>query len=201
MKKYVAEAFGTFTLCLVVSLSSSGQASVLTPVIAALCLGLFVYTIGSISGCHINPAVTIGLLMVKKIELKEAAKYIVFQFIGAILAGLVLTQLKIAVNPIAAGGVKEAVAEGLGMIVFAFGIAAVVYGDSKSQTKGLIIGGSLLLGIIIAIMIGSSGFLNPAVALSLHAFQPSYMVSEIVGAIVGFSFYRFLSSSPVSKKK
>lgn len=201
LKKYIAEMFGTFTLCLVVLLSSAGQTSVLTPILVALCLMLFVYTIGGLSGCHINPAVTIGLLTIKKIELKEASKYIIAQFIGAILATLVLSQLKISINPIVTGGVKEAVAEGLGMIIFSFGIATVVYGKATQSISGLIVGGSLLLGIIIASMMGSPGILNPAVALALHAFQPSYLVSEIVGAIIGFSFYKFLTTSTVAKKR
>lgn len=201
LKKYIAEAFGTFTLCLVVFLSSSGQASVLTPLLAALCLGLFVYTIGSISGCHINPAVTIGLLSVKKIELKEASKYIIAQFIGAIFATLVLSQLKISINPIVTGGVKEAIAEGLGIVIFSFGIATVVYGKAIQSVSGLIVGGSLLLGIIIASMMGSAGILNPAVALALHAFQPTYLIGEIIGAVIGFWFYRFLNVAPASRKK
>ncbi|MGH8069687.1 MAG: aquaporin [Candidatus Entotheonellia bacterium] len=49
-----------------------------------------VYAIGPISGCHINPAVTVGLLLAKKVQGKLAAGYLVAQVMGAILAAGVL---------------------------------------------------------------------------------------------------------------
>lgn len=188
MKKYVAEMFGTFTLSFLVFLSVSGTFMVPTPVLAALCLTMFVYAIGSISGAHLNPAVTIGLFSIKKIKLDEAIKYIVFQFLGALLAVFVLKQLSVAIVSPVAGGYKEFLAEMLGMVVFTFGIASVVY----DKAPGFIIGGSLLLGISLAALIGSAGILNPAVALTLHAFFPTYLGGEIIGSLIGFSLYRWL---------
>jgi aquaporin Z len=47
-----------------------------------------IYAIGPISGCHINPAVTVGLLLTKKIDPKFAAGYIAAQIVGAILAAV-----------------------------------------------------------------------------------------------------------------
>ena len=83
-KALAAEFFGTFGLALGVLISVSNPAfPVPTPIIAGLTLGLFVYTIGPISGCHINPAVTIGLASIGQIEIPKAVTYIVAQFAGA----------------------------------------------------------------------------------------------------------------------
>jgi len=86
MNKYLAELFGTFTLVLIVTLSLSGKFPIPTPILAALVLGTFVYTIGAISGAQINPAVTIGVWTIKKITTKDALVYIISQFAGALLA-------------------------------------------------------------------------------------------------------------------
>ncbi len=190
MKKYIAELIGTFTLSFLVFLSVSGNFMIPTPVLAALCLTMFVYTIGSISGAHLNPAVTIGLFSIKKIKLDEALKYIIFQFLGALLAIFVLKQLSITIVSPVAGGYKEFFAELLGMTVFTFGIASVVY----DKAPGVIVGGSLLLGISLAALIGSAGILNPAVALVLQAFHPTYIGGQIIGSLIGFSFYRWLKN-------
>ena len=77
MKKYIAEGLGAGTLTLVVALSLAGIFPVSTPVLAGLVLGLFVYTIGYISGSHINPAVTLGVWSLNKISGKDALGYII----------------------------------------------------------------------------------------------------------------------------
>ncbi len=188
--------FGTFTLSFLVFLSVSGKFPIPTPVLASLCLTMFVYTIGSISGAHLNPAVTIGLLFIKKIKFSEAVKYIIFQIIGAYLAIYILSQLSVnIVAPVLAGGSREFFAEMLGMVVFTFGISSVVYGNAP----GVIVGGSLLLGISISALVGSAGILNPAVALVLQAFYPTYIFGEIFGSLIGFSFYQWLNKSSLRK--
>lgn len=60
-KKLLAEGFGTFILTLTAMFSILGSFDVPTPVLVGLTLMLFVYTIGSLSGAHLNPAVTVGL--------------------------------------------------------------------------------------------------------------------------------------------
>ena len=193
MKKYLAEIFGTFGLTLAVSLSLGGFFPVPTPVIAALAVGLLVYTIGHISGTHINPAVTIGLLSIGKIEAKDALGYIIAQFIGAGLA-VPVARLFIRVPLLmpVANTFSVGLGELLGALFLVFGIVAVVYGKAPAQSSGIVIGGSLLLGISFAASV-SNGVLNPAVALGIGSFSFAYLWGPIVGAVLGAWLFKFLS--------
>ena len=95
MRKYSAELIGTFVLVL----GGCGSAVIAGQHIGflgiALAFGLtvliMVYAIGNISGCHINPAVTIAMLVARKINWKDGIIYIIAQCIGAIIAaGIIL---------------------------------------------------------------------------------------------------------------
>ena len=195
-QKLIAEAFGTFALALaVLATLNSEMPAVATPVAAGLVLGLFVYTIGSKSGCHINPAVTLGLWSVNKIKTNEAVQYIVAQVLGGLIAfGLASTMLG---SGIALGMAPESMniflAELIGAALFTFGIAGVVYGKVRDDMSGLVIGGSLLLGITIAAALGSAGILNPAVAVALGSLNLSYALGSIAGAMLGFNFYKYIN--------
>lgn len=193
MKKYLAEFIGTFALSFVVLLAVTSKTVPLPiPVIAGLTLAIFVYIIGSISGCHINPAVTLGLLSVKKISPKDAVSYIIAQSLGAVFAVLVAKGFGVASHLVPGAFTGETFfAEMLGAFFFNFGIAAVVYGKAKEQMSGFVVGGSLLFGIIIASFAGASGILNPAVALAINSLTVVYLFAPIVGAIIGFQIYRY----------
>ena len=192
MKKYFAEALGTATLTLAVGLSLAGTFPVPTPVLAALTLGLFVYSVGHISGTHINPAVTLGALSIGKISGKDAALYILAQAVGA---GLVLLFLGSRVSlpdltVLADGGTF--LAEFLGTLFFTFGIASVIYGKTPTQLSGIVVGGSLLLGISISVGLGANGVLNPAVALGIGSWGLMYVLGPILGALCGMQAYKYL---------
>src|ERR1700679_3418367 len=95
MNKYFAELVGTFVLVFggVGSAVLAGSHIGFAGVAAAFGLSLLamVYTIGPISGCHVNPAVTLGVFLARKISAKDAGAYMVAQVIGAIIAsGLIL---------------------------------------------------------------------------------------------------------------
>lgn len=194
--KYIAEFLGTFTLSFIVlaAVAATTPLPVAIPVIAGLTLGLFVYTIGSISGSHINPAVTIGLWSIKKIETKDAGVYIIAQIFGAAVAIAVAQLLSIALPPAAAMSFELPVfvAECLGAFFFAFGIAAVVYGKVAADMSGVVVGGSLLLGVLIASLGGAAGILNPAVAFALNSVSVVYFLAPVAGAVLGFQAYRLL---------
>src|SRR5271155_5071315 len=113
MRKYLAELLGTFVLVFggVGSAVLAGGYIGFAGVAFAFGLSLLamVYTIGPISGCHINPAVTLGVLLAKKIDVKDALIYVFAQVAGAIVAsGAIL----FIANSVPGG--YSAVARGLG---------------------------------------------------------------------------------------
>lgn len=200
MKKYIAEFIGTFALALVVTLAVIGQFSIATPILAAVTLGLFVYSIGHISGTHINPAVTIGLWSIKKISARNAVAYIVAQLAGAFVALLVAKMF----NPIAGSAFASiaptlrewtliGAAELLGTFFFTFGLAAAVFDKVDGKLSGVMVGGSLFLGIVIASLAGSLGLLNPAVALAVGTFKWAFIFGPIIGAVLGMQAYKYLA--------
>lgn len=194
MKKYVVEALGTGALTLAVGLSLAGTFPVPTPLLAALTLGLFVYTVGHISGTHINPAVTLGAWSINKIETKTALFYLVAQLIGATVAMMLMTRLvELPALTVSADGVIG-FAEFLGTFFFTFGVAAVVYGKTPNGLSGVVVGGSLLLGIAIAAGLGSNGVLNPAVAFGIGSWGTMYVLGPILGAVCGMQAYKQLLS-------
>ena len=192
MNKYIVEALGTGALTLVVGLSLIGIFPVSTPILAALTLGLFVYTIGHISGTHINPAVTLGAWSIGKIETKVAMFYIVAQMLGAGVAMLFMSKFVTLPELTVSGEEIIGLAEFLGTFFFTFGIASVVYGKASGALSGVVVGGSLLLGITIAVLLGSNGVLNPAVAFGIGSWGLMYVLGPVVGAVCGMQAYKRL---------
>ena len=94
MRKYLAELVGTFVLVFGGVGSAVLAGDKIGPVGVALAFGFallaMAYAIGPISGCHINPAVTLGMLVSRKIDAKDAGGYVVAQVLGAILGAAVL---------------------------------------------------------------------------------------------------------------
>jgi aquaporin Z len=103
IKKYLAELIGTFALvfigCGSAVIAGAGFAGLdgLGLVGISFAFGLtvlaMVYAIGGISGCHINPAITISMLVAGKIKIKDAIAYIIAQCFGAVIAGGILLQI------------------------------------------------------------------------------------------------------------
>ncbi len=194
--KYIAEFIGTFALSFIILASVSAATPLPLPVavLAGLTLGLFVYTIGGLSGAHLNPAVTIGLWSIKKVTSKDAVGYLLAQVFAAAVAIVIVRTLGMATPEAVSGafGAPLFFAEALGAFFFTFGIAAVVHGRVRDAISGTVIGGSLALGILIATLAGSAGIINPAVAFALNSMSFVYLVGPVAGAIVGFNAYRYL---------
>ena len=100
MKKYMAETIGTMILVLMGCGSAVFNGGCGTPaqvLMVAMAFGLSVvamaYTIGGISGCHINPAITLGCMLSGRMKAKEGIMYMVFQVIGALIGSTIICRV------------------------------------------------------------------------------------------------------------
>lgn len=193
-KKYLAELIGTFVLSMAVFFSLTSGMPLATPIVAGLTLGLFVYTLGGVSGAHLNPAVTIAMASIKKLSLLDAFFYLIFQVAGALLAMLAAQGL-LGTNPelTVMNTWQVGVAEAMGAAILAFAVSAVTLKKVDNDTSGLVIGGSLLLGIMLASAM-SNGVLNPAVGLAIGSVCWMYIIGPIVGAVVAAWIFKYVSS-------
>ncbi len=189
-RAYTAELLGTFLLAFMVHLGVGGSLPVPTPVIAGLTLGLIVYLFGSVSGAHVNPAVTIALTSIGKLSPKDAGAYIVAQCIGgfvALLAGNWLLGSPLSV--VAESTMLIGIAEAIGAAILVLGVSSVVHGKAPAAASGLTIGTALTVGVLAA-SAQSNGVLNPAVALGIGSVSISYIAGPIIGGLIAGITYR-----------
>ncbi|MDR2835734.1 MAG: MIP family channel protein [Bacteroidales bacterium] len=187
MKKYLSEMIGTMVLVLMGCGSAIFNQGCETPaqvLMVAVAFGLSVvamaYTIGKISGCHINPAITLGMLVAKKISGKDAAMYMIFQVIGALIGSFILFALtrNFTTNATLTGA--NAFGEGqmmmafLAEFVFTCVFVLVVLGTTSKGAEnnfaGLIIGLTLILVHIVCIPITGTS-VNPARSIGPAVFE------------------------------
>lgn len=193
-KQGAAEFVGTLLLAFAVMLSVQVSLALATPIIAGLTLGLLVYTIGPISGAHVNPAITLGLYSIGAVDSRRTVRYLIAQLAGGILAWLLghwLLVMPFAQPALFDFSWQVALGEIFGTAVLAFGVGAAVHGNVDKAASGLVVGGSLALG---ALLFGplSDGILNPAVAIALDAMSLMYLISPIIGGILGSWLYHLL---------
>ncbi|MEM9242959.1 MAG: aquaporin [Pseudomonadota bacterium] len=204
-QKLFAELIGTFILAMVVliTLTPSTPFPLATPIAAALTLGLAVYLIGNVSGCHINPAISFAMLIFRQISLLNFIGYVIFQVIGAFLAYLlVLRYVPIGQEQwlfVHHSTLFSGIGEALGAAFFAFGVLTTVYNKNINQMmSGFIVGTSLLIGLTISHN-ASYGILNPAVALATKAWGWDYLLMPFIGACVGALVSRLLFCGSTAK--
>lgn len=188
MKKYLAEMIGTMVLVLMgcgtaVSLGCNPVGADLSTVVGtAMAFGLSViamaYTIGGISGCHINPAITLGVFLSKRMSGKDALMYIVFQVIGGLLGAAILyalvtsagTDFALAGAGLGSNDLQSGVSVAGGLIaeivftcVFVLVVLGATASDNESTGKfaGLAIGVSLILVHLVCIRYTGTS-VNPA---------------------------------------
>lgn len=194
LRAYFAEVLGTFLLTFIIIISLNKGVGFQTPLLAAATLGLSVYLLGGISGAHLNPAVTVGLFFIRKIDLGNTFVYIFSQILGALIA-MFLASIFIGaqlVAPAADNSLAIFFAELLGTMVLTFGVASVVLGKVDDDMSGIVIGSSLFIGIMIA-SVASNGILNPTVALGIESISASYLFGPILGGIVGTTLAKILN--------
>ena len=216
MKKYLAELVGTFVLTFLgcgaaVSLGCDTAHVAGTPAVVgtAIAFGLAVvamaYTIGGISGCHINPAITLGCWLSKRMSAKDACMYMVFQVIGAILAAALLCYLAGCDSGLGANGLQKLEEVGkAGQVSVGVGVVAeivltalfvlVVLGataktnGATNNFAGLAIGLSLILIHLVGIHYTGTS-VNPARSIGPALFAGGEALNQlwifIVGPFVG----------------
>jgi aquaporin Z len=191
----MAEFLGTGLLTLAVLAVSKSTMGY--PYFVAIAAGLVVatatLTLGAVSGAHLNPVVTIGLWSLRRVKAVPAVVYIAAQLLGGIAAYYLFSYL-IGQTWNNAGEFegKILVAQAVGAFIFSLGWAAVVYQRLEAGKAAAVIGMSLILAIVISAA-GSSGFVNPAVALGARSWVwGTYVLGPVLGAIIGFNLYSLL---------
>ncbi len=177
MKKYLAEMIGTMVLVLMgcgaaVSLGCTPAGIGVPGVVGtALAFGLAVvamaYAIGGISGCHINPAITLGVWMSGRMSGKDACMYMIFQVIGAIIGAAIL--FGITPGGLGENACQQGISLGVGFVaelVFTCVFVLVVLGTTDAKKgagnfAGLAIGLSLVLVHLVCIRYTGTS-VNPA---------------------------------------
>lgn len=195
MKKYLAEMIGTMVLVLM-GCGSAVFAGAVQPFASVGTLGVafafglavltMVYTIGKISGCHINPAITLGMLLSKRISGKDAGMYMVFQVIGAIIGSSILYILAKDSGSVStltgANGYTNVLPAFVAETVFTFIFLLVVLGSTSkgANTKfaGIAIGLALVLIHIVCIPITGTS-VNPARSIGPALFQGGEALSQL----------------------
>ena len=179
------------------------------PLFIAACVGfaygLLVMVLGALSGAHINPMVTLGLWILRKVSTAQALVYIAAQLLGSVAAARLFVYLTGQdLTNITAGDFawRVLVAEIVGTFIFTFGVAAAVYQRQEGVRWAATAGGSLFLGILAA-SIASNGLLNPAIALGVQSVSRAYIAGPVIGAILGMSLYALLfkPAEPVAAKR
>lgn len=227
MKKYIAEFIGTMVLVIFgcgsavaanTLLGNAGQGAVplaFSTLLIAFAFGLSIvamaYSIGNISGCHINPAVSLAMFISKKLDSKDFVGYLVAQFLGGIAGAGILVVMFGSNASLGTNGFAEASALGVSagvaflvevILTFVF-ITAILGVTSKTEnaaTTGLVIGLTLTLVHILGIPFTGTS-VNPA-----RSFGPAllagglalkqvwvFILAPLVGSALAAFVYNYLA--------
>jgi aquaporin Z len=223
MKKYVAELIGTFVLVFMGAGSAVFAGGYIGFVGVSFAFGIsllvMVYAIGGISGCHINPAVSISMLVAGRMKAKDAVMYIVFQCIGAVLGAGAIYSIALGEpgffatgNFLAANGYEASsplgyslascfIAETLLTFLFLLVIHGSISEKAPKGFAGLSIGLSLVMIHLVSIPITNTS-VNPARSLGPAVFVGGdalvqlwlFWVAPIVGGILAALVWNAIKS-------
>jgi aquaporin Z len=226
MKKYAAEFIGTFSLvlfgCGTAAISGPGAVGLIGAGLLGIAIAFgfavvaMAYAIGGISGCHINPAVTIGVLTAGKMEVKDAIGYIVAQCLGAI-AGAGVLYLIVSGRPeftmkewgLGSNGwgvgylgeyntLSAFIIETVMTFLFIFVILGTTSKFGNGVMAGLAIGVTLMLIHLVTIPVTGTS-VNPARSLGPAIFAGGkalaqlwlFFVAPIIGAVLAALAWKF----------
>ena len=210
LKKYAAEFIGTFVLVFF-ACGVAGQicdGSIPGLIGTALAFGLVIvamaYSIGNISGCHINPAVSIAMLASKKMSMKDFCGYIVAQFLGATAGAGILYAIVGDNQKLGANGLYQnnpwtsLIIEVILTFVFVIAILGVTSKAENGSVAGLVIGGALVLVHLLGISFTGTS-VNPARTFGPALFSGSldiywvFLLAPLAGGILAALVYGWLA--------
>ncbi|MBQ3469293.1 MAG: MIP family channel protein [Bacilli bacterium] len=234
MKKYVAEFIGTLVLVVFGCGSAVGINSLLTSsgatiplaistLTIAIAFGLVIvamaYSIGRVSGCHINPAVSLGVWMNNKMTTKDFVGYVIAQVIGGLAGAGILAYLFNSTKSLGANGYGELSALGCSMgvaivieviltFVFVLTVLSVTEKAENSRIAGLVIGFTLTLVHILGIPFTGTS-VNPARSLGPALISGGEVLSQVwvfilaplVGAAIAAIVYKLLIDENKTPRK
>lgn len=223
-KKYVAEAIGTMVLVLFgcgVAVAT-GVDVVATSLAFGLTIVAMAYSIGNISGCHINPAVSLAMFVTKKLSAKDFGFYVLFQLIGAAVASLLLLVFFGSDNGFGANAIQPALSNlsvlpslvsGLiAEIVLTFTFILVILGVTSRVENKSVVGIVIGLGLVLVHLLGISltgTSVNPARSLLPALFSGGdalsqvwiFIVGPLLGAVLAALVYVFFLDKKEGKEK
>ena len=221
IKKYTAELIGTMVLVLIGCGSAVIAGSNITYTGIAFAFGIavlaMVYAIGGISGCHINPAISISMLVAGKLSVKDTALYVVFQCIGAVIGAGILYSF-LAATPSFAANITSLGQNGYDLqspakfsmlsafiaeVVLTFIFILVIYGATSERAPkgfaGIGIGLTLVMIHLVGIPIDGTSVnparsLGPAVFIQGAALSQLWLfwVAPIIGGIIAALVWKLL---------
>jgi aquaporin Z len=221
MKKYLAELLGTFILVFIGTASAVVAGKYIGFLGISLAFGIsvlvMVYAIGHISGCHINPAITIAMLINGKIPAKDAVIYIIVQCIGAIIASVLLLNImtgfpgyNLAVNGLGQNGYDSASPAGFSLtsgfiaeVVLTFIFLIVIFGATSKNAPAGFAGIPIGLALAMIHMVGipiTGTSVNPARSLGPGLVAGGtalaqlwvFIVAPVIGAVIAAVVWKYL---------
>ena len=202
-KNLVAEFIGTFALIFIgagaLAIDKGGLVGV------ALAHGLvivtFAYAYGHISGTHINPAVTLGLLIAGEIRIAAAVGYWIVQFLGGILGAVVLKAVLPEAGDLGVTILEDGVTSTQGLIVeivLTFFLVNTIFNTAVSGKAGNFAGLAIGLTLVLCILMGGpltraslnpARTLGPAIVSGNYADIWLYFVGPAIGAVLAALLY------------
>ncbi|MDQ1281340.1 MAG: Aquaporin [Thermoproteota archaeon] len=226
VKKYLAELLGTFVLVFIGCGSAVVAGEYIGFVGISFAFGLSVvamaYAIGGISGCHINPAISISMLAAGKMKLKDTVIYIAMQCIGAVIAAAALYGVAVgklgynlAVNGLGQNGYDLSSPAGFSMtssfiteVILTFIFLLVVHGSTSNKAPkgvaGIAIGLSLVVIHLVGIPITGTSVnparsLGPAIIVGGTALSQLWLfwVAPIIGGLLAAAIWKIFEPKQI----
>lgn len=220
-QNFTAEFIGTFVLVFIGCGSAIIAGSFIGNLGVALAFGfsllVMAYAIGSISGCHINPAVSLSFLLTRQMSISSFFTYVAAQLLGAVSAGYILRLIAsnkigfVGLGGFAANGFDMHSPEGYSMIsgalaeiittaILTFTVLSTTRSSFPKGFGGIAAGIALTIGLLVAIPI-TNGSLNPARSFGVAPFAGGVATSQLwfffvmpaLGAVLGSTLHTILN--------